>query len=246
MVAGSRSIKPVYLVAAEAPAGSSAALFLRMSIITSIEVQKKNPKRANIYLDGEFAFALSRSHTAGLQAGAALSDEKVLELKNKEAQDQAWGQAMLLLSFRPRSESELRKNLQKHEYSEPVIEKTMERLKHANLAGDGDFARAWVENRSTFRPRSRRALASELVQKGLDPETIERSLSGLDDKKLAYEAALKKAGRYQSLEWLQFRRKLGDFLARRGFSYSLAAAVVKQVWEESHSPEINLNDEEKI
>jgi regulatory protein len=217
-----------------------------MSIITSIEVQKKNPKRANIYLDGEFAFALSRKQASGLQLGVNLSEAQIFELQNKEAQDQAWVQAMLLLSFRPRSESELRKNLQKHEYSEPVIEKTMGRLRQANLAGDGEFARAWVENRSTFRPRSRRALASELVQKGLDPETIESSLGGVDDGKLAYQAARKKAVRFQELDWLQFRKKLGDFLVRRGFSFSLAGEVVKRVWDESHSPDINLNNEEII
>ena len=217
-----------------------------MSIVTLIEVQKKNPRRANIYLDGEFAFALSRSNAARIQVGADLSEEQVLELKDKEAQDHAWGQAMLLLSFRARSESELRKNLQKHEYSKLVIEKTMDRLRQANLAGDGEFARAWVENRSTFRPRSRRALASELVQKGLDPETIESSLNGLDDEKLALEAARKKAVRYHGLEWIPFRKKLGDFLARRGFSFSLVAAVVKQVWDETNSPDKYLSDEEKI
>ncbi len=34
------------------------------------------------------------------------------------------------------------------------------------------FARAWVENRTMFRPRSRRMMAMELRQKGLDDEAV--------------------------------------------------------------------------
>jgi regulatory protein len=91
-----------------------------------------------------------------------------------------------------------------------------------------------LENRSEFRPRSRRALAFELRQKGLSDEVIEQALveAAPADEDLAYQAALKQARRWKDLEWPEFRRKLNGFLARRGFSYDIAAPVVGRVWAE--------------
>jgi regulatory protein len=151
---------------------------------------------------------------------------------------------MLFLSYRARSESEIRRNLHKHEIPEPVIEETLERLRRDGLANDDQFARAWVENRSTFRPRSRRMMALELRQKGLDEEAAKSALADVDDEALAYEAAIKRAPRLKGLEWSEFRKKLSDFLARRGFSYSVITTVVTRVWNEAHIEEQHFEEED--
>src|SRR4026207_1401830 len=132
-----------------------------MKKITGIEVQKRTPNRVNIYLDGEFAFGLARIVAAWLRVGPELSEEKIEQLQASEAGEPAFQQAMLFLSYRARSESEIRKNLRKHEYAEPIIEETIARLRQDGFANDDQFARAWVENRITFRPRSRRMMAME-------------------------------------------------------------------------------------
>jgi regulatory protein len=56
----------------------------------------------------------------------------------------------------------------------------------------------------------------------------------VDEDALAYEAALKRARRLEALEWNEFRTRLGEFLARRGFSYSVVAPVVSRTWDEIH------------
>ena len=126
----------------------------------------------NIHLDGEFAFGLARIVAAWLGVGQELSEEKIEQLQAEDARERAFQQAMLFLSYRARSESEIRQNLRKHEIPEQVIEQTLERLRQDGLANDNQFAQAWVENRSTFRPRSRRMMAMELRQKGLDDEAV--------------------------------------------------------------------------
>jgi regulatory protein len=151
---------------------------------------------------------------------------------------------MLFLSYRARSEKEIQQNLRKHEMSEEVIEETLERLRKAGLANDNDFARMWVENRSTFRPRSKKALAIELRQKGLNDEAIQDSLSGVDEESLAYETGLKRATRFKSLEWNEFRKKLSEFLARRGFSYSIIAPIVSKIWNEINGDMQHFEDED--
>lgn len=217
-----------------------------MKKITALEAQKKNPNRVNIHLDGEFAFGLARITAAWLKVGDVLTDEKIAELQANDAHERALQQALLFLSYRIRSEKEIRQNLLKHEFSEEVIETTLEKLRASNLANDNEFARAWVENRSAFRPRSRRALTMELRQKGLDEETVQAAVSGVDEQALAYESALKRANRLKGLEWGEFRRKLSEYLARRGFPYSVIAPVVTQVWNEAHAEEIYYEDEESI
>jgi regulatory protein len=215
-----------------------------MRKITAIETQRRTPNRVNIHLDGEFAFGLARIVAAWLRVGQELSDEKIEQLQTADARERAFQQAMLYLSYRARSESEIRKNLQKHEIPEAVIEQTLDRLRENGLANDNQFARTWVENRNTFRPRSRRMMAMELRQKGLDDEAIESAVESVDDEAAAYVAGQKKSGRFKGLEWIEFRKKLSGFLARRGFSYSVIAPVVTRIWNEMHTDEHHYEEED--
>ena len=215
-----------------------------MKKITALVVQKRNPNRVSLYLDGEYAFGLARIVAAWLKVGAELDERKVEQLQAEDARERALQQALLFLSYRSRSESEIRQNLRKHEIPETVIDETLERLKRDGLANDNAFAQAWVENRSTFRPRSRRMLAMELRQKGLDNETMHSALQNVDDEPLAYEAAQKRATRFKDLEWSEFRKKLSEFLARRGFSYAVIAPVVSRIWNETHGQEQHNFEEE--
>jgi regulatory protein len=218
-----------------------------MKKVTAIQVQKNNPNRVNIYLDGEFAFGLARIVAAWLQVGQTLDNEKIAKLQADDSRERAWGQALLYLSYRARSENEIRQNLTKHEIPDAVIEETLERLRRDGFANDKKFASAWVENRSTFRPRGRRALALELRQKGIDDSTIESALEGVDEEALAYEAGQKKARKLKVQEWNEFRKKMSEFLARRGFSYSVIAPIVKRLWSETHAEgEEQIIDDEEI
>lgn len=215
-----------------------------MKKITALEVQKRNPNRVNVHLDGEFAFGVARIVAAWLKVGDVLDEAKIRRMQAEDARERAYQQAMLFLSYRARSESEIRKNLRKHEIPEETIEETLARLRQEGLADDDQFARAWVENRAAFRPRSRRVMAMELRQKGLDEETASAALKDIRDEPLAYEAAKKRAARFAELEWQEYRKKLSEFLARRGFSYVVIAPVVTKVWNETHREEHHFEEED--
>ena len=202
-----------------------------MGKITALKRQKRNAQRISVYLDGEFAFGLSRFAAAWLEVGQELTPEKIRQLRETDEREVAYQRALNYLSYRPRSEREVRQNLQKHDTPEAVIDETLDRLRRNGLVDDLQFAKDWVENRSTFRPRGRRALAAELRQKGIARETIEAALQNLDEDALAYQAAVKQARKYENLEWADFRRKMNAFLARRGFNYETAKSAVEHVWE---------------
>jgi regulatory protein len=200
--------------------------------ITALKVQKRNSQRINVYLDGEFAFGLSRFAASWLQVGQDLSPEKIQELQEIDAQEVAYQRALNFISYRMRSEKEIHQNLQKHNTPEKVITEVLARMRKSGLVNDLQFAQTWVENRSTFRPRGQRALTIELRQKGIADETIDEALRDLDEEPLAYQAALKQSRRYAGLEWMAFRQKMSAFLARRGFNYEVAKPVIEQVWAE--------------
>lgn len=217
--------------------------------ITALKLQKRNQQRVNVYLDGEFAFGLSRIVAAWLQVGQELSETKIAELKAQDVSELAHQQALKFLQYRPRSSAEIRRNLEGHDFETEIINEVITRLQRSGLVDDTSFAQAWVENRSEFRPRSRRALASELHQRGLDTDTIDQALADLDEETLAYQAGIKRSRKMQEVEWVDFRRKMSGFLARRGFSYDVISPVIERIWNEKKSDDVtndNPSREENI
>lgn len=203
--------------------------------VTALKAQKKNPNRISVYLDGEYAFGLARIVAAWLRIGQSLDENEIERLKQQDTLEVAYQRMLHFMSYRPRSEAEVQRKLNEHGYSEAVVEATVQRLKDNRLLSDSQFAQTWVENRSTFRPRSKRMLAMELRQKGLEEDVIEQALAGTDDENsLAYQTAVKYAHRLAEADWETFRKRLGAFLMRRGFSYGTIAPVLRQVWEEAH------------
>ncbi len=212
---------------------SAAVVFNMMRKITAIEPQRKNPQRVNIYLDGDFAFGLARITAGWLMVGQELDEGKIAKMQAEDADETAYQKALHFLSYRPRSSAEVRQNLKKRGVTETLVEQTVNRLQRAGLVNDQEFARAWVENRNTFQPRSRSALRMELRRKGLSDEIVQPVLDEqVDEEALAFAAARKYSRRLAGLEWLEFRQKLSGFLARRGFSYTTLSPVVSEVWKE--------------
>jgi regulatory protein len=81
------------------------------------------------------------------------------------------------------------------------------------------------------------ALRHELKAKGLDESTISEALEGVDEEESAYTLARQRAERQTGLEPLELRRKLGQYLSRRGFSYSVVGAVLRRIEEENEEAE---------
>lgn len=214
--------------------------------ITALTLQKRNRQRVNVYLDGEFAFGLARIVAAWLQEGQEISDEKIAQLKEEDAREVAHQQALKLIQYRPRTEAEIRQNLAQHKVSPEHIELTIQRLREGGLIDDAQFAQSWVENRVDLRPRSRRALAFELSRRGVDRQLIDSALESVDDDELAYQAALRKAPKFDTLEWKDFRLKMIRYLAQRGFSYDACAQAVARVWEEMDSQRTSPGEERSL
>ena len=203
--------------------------------VTALKIQARNKARVNVYLDGKFGFGLAKIVAARLAIGQELDDAAVERLKATDDVEQSYERALRFLGPRPRSESEVRRRLREKGVEPGTIDEVVARLTRAGLVNDQAFASYWVENRVTFRPRSTRVLRAELKQKGVSEEVLQGALAGTNDAEAAYSVAAKRARRLEGLEYQEFRRKLGDFLARRGFDYDTIEPVVERVWRESQA-----------
>ena len=201
--------------------------------ITALKTQKRNSQRVNVYLDGEFAFGLSRITAAWLTIGQELNEGKIRELMASDECEVAYQKALNYLSYRVRSEREVRDNLAKHNFSDEVIPDVLARLRRNRLVDDRGFAQAWVDNRNEFRPRGQRLLRMELRQKGINDEIIADVLEDQDEDELAYRAATKQFRKYNRLPWKDYRTKMVAYLARRGFHYGVSAPILERVWSEN-------------
>jgi len=72
----------------------------------------------------------------------------------------------------------------------------------------------------------------ELKRMGVVNDVIEQTVTGMDDDENAYRAALQKMRRGIPADYQSFRRRLGDYLRRRGFGYEVIGHAVKRVWQE--------------
>jgi regulatory protein len=205
---------------------------MQKGIVTALEIQKRNKERVNIFIDGEYAFNLNLMDAARLHKGQVLSETEINALRGEDAVIQAVDSASHFLSFRPRSISEVRRNLAEKEVLPEVIDAAIARLTQLGYLDDVAFARFWVQNRSEFKPLSHRALRQELRQKGVASTVIDEVLSELDESELAYKAALSQTRKLRHLPPKEFHTKMANFLQRRGFSYSTTREVIARLQDE--------------
>lgn len=213
--------------------------------ITKIEAQKKNPLRENIFLDHEFAFGISTElrFLSKLHVDDSLTKAQVEKLVRKDQVSRLVEKALKFLSYRPRSEKEIRDHLlfkgklkemdsddEKKNYQGSVEAALNFLIKHKQI-DDRQFSLWWIEGRRKFKKTSDQVIRSELFAKGISKALVDQLLKEnvQDPFELAQDAARKKLVSYQNLEREAFRIKMGQYLLRRGFSWEVAARVVDTI-----------------
>jgi regulatory protein len=132
------------------------------------------------------------------------------------------------VSIRPRSEWEMKSWLKRKKVDPSTQELIIEKLHTLSLLNDLDFAKWWIEQRNTFRPKGAAFLKHELRKKGVPVSIISQAVAEtpIDEEVLArtlVEKKIRTLSRYPSDVQSQ---KLFDYLSRRGFSLSIIRRVI--------------------
>jgi regulatory protein len=198
--------------------------------VTALSVQKSSPDRLNLFVDDEFLMGVRREVVLKhrLKPGLQVTKEMLRAVWRDEVLYKAKDAAVNYLSYRHRSRREMADYLLGKElFDEEVVKETLEWLSDYGYLNDNEFARQWVESRMRSRPRGKAMLAWELRKKGIDTEHIADAIEEICDEESEIEGAVlllqKKIGRKTPDLSFEGRRKLAQYLARRGF----AATVIK-------------------
>ena len=216
---------------------------MKERIITKIEAQKRNPKRRSVFIDGEFAFGLDEEvlYKSGLKKGESLTQQRIEEITEEERKKEAKDIALKFLSFRRRTEKQVREKLKKKEFDERTIDTTIDKLKEFDLINDLEFAFSWVKDRLAYKPRGKKLLRQELWKKGIRKDIIEQVTEELcqDEDKKALELVEKTRKRYKNLEPKVAKRRMFNLLLRRGFSYEISRQALVQLSQSLVDEEIS-------
>ena len=204
-----------------------------MGTITALRSNVRK-KQVNVFVDGLFSFVIADELAAKnrLEVGRQLSVDQIEQLKETDLLQSCFDAAARYLSYRPRSESEVKQRLRHRGFDDNVVEETISKLRERRLIDDVAFAEYWRNNRLSFSPRSRRLIKVELRQKGVAAETADEVVKDLDDEDAVYKAGLKKVRRFSCSDYEDFRRTLYDYLRRRGFDYETVKYAVERLWRE--------------
>jgi regulatory protein len=134
------------------------------------------------------------------------------------------------LAVRPRTRAELANALRRGGISEEVAAEVLDRYDEVGMIDDAAFARAWVSSRHHGRGLARRALASELRQRGVAADTVGEALAELDGDTEAATARtlVERKLRTTTGEPEAVFRRLVGMLARKGYPPGVAFQVVKE------------------
>ncbi len=200
-----------------------------MTEITALRVNPRRPATVEVFIDGTFWRAIPSTNAGKLRVGMALAAKDLADLEGGATESEALETIGRLLARRPHSEAEARRRMQRAGFDEAVIGRTLARLGANGDLDDAAFARAWVENRKDFRPRSAAMIRSELRAKGVAAEAIESALAGFDEDQAAEAAARRAARRWTGLDAADRRRKISGHLARKGFDYDTIRSAVHRL-----------------
>ena len=144
--------------------------------------------------------------------------------------------ALRLLSVRSRSKAELRQRLLRADFEPDEVDAALADLESVGLIDDEAFARELAEHQRR-KGMGRRAALSGLRVKGVDRELAERVADDVnpeDEAERAMEVAAKRLPRLQGLDPETRRRRLLDYVLRRGYDYQVAlAACIRAMAEEA-------------
>lgn len=213
--------------------------------ITRISPQKNNKDRFNVEVDNKFAFSISANDLLKekIASGDSVSKEKLARLKHLSSFSLLIEKSINYISFRPRSENEMKtylhkklndKNLtditrkEKSEMSSEVIVY----LKGRNYINDDEFSKWLIRQRINSRkPKSKKAIYLELQQKGIPKEIINSNLENLDEYQESesikliiekkYPILIKKYGNTK-----ESKQRMINYLFSKGFSWDAISTAI--------------------
>ncbi|WP_324611560.1 recombination regulator RecX [Bacillus massiliglaciei] len=211
-------------------------------MISKVTVQKKRSDRYNIFIDDQYAFSVDEEILLKyeLKKGKEVDSLLLSQIQYVDEIQKAFNDALNYLSFRMRSESEVRKHLKQKGIEDPVIKEAIHKLYQYNYLNDLDFAKAFVQTKANNGAKGPITTRLELKEKGVSEALIDQAMDEYPFE-LQLEHAIKLAEKAiqkeKKLSERALEQKINQTLARKGFSSQVIQEVLMEVSLEKEQDE---------
>lgn len=204
---------------------------LVMPIITKIGRQKNNNERYNLYLDEKYAFSVDEAVLIKYQLskGKVIEAFTIDEIVFDDEVRKAYNKAINFLSYRMRSEHEVKKKLQMSEFGEAVILEAVRKLYDHGFLNDESFTKALVNTQKKNSKKGPTAIRQELKKKGINKDLQEEVLATYsEDEQLTIARTLTEKIINQNVDKTprQIKQKVQDSLQRKGYNFTIISQAI--------------------
>lgn len=208
-------------------------------LILKIKQDKKKKKVSTIELDNDKSYKIYNFviKKFGLRKGDQLNEAKLKKILFWDEFYRAKDVALKYLSYRQRSEYEIQTKLENQKFSPGIIREVITNLKSVGLINDCEFAENFTRNILNKRLISRNLIKMKLLERKISKDIIndilDKYYKDLDEFTIAKKIAVKQLKKYRKTNPDYPDKKLyariTNFLARRGFSWSIITKVTRNI-----------------
>ncbi len=215
-----------------------------MNEITGLVPVKRRSGWTDVQLDGASLCRLPDEdiHRLRLDVGLRLGPAELDAVQAAAGRAEAMLVGLRYLSVRPRSRREVERRLRRDRIHEEAIRHALERLEALGYLDDAKFAASFARDRIRLRPCGARRMQSDLLARGVSREDAERGIreamaeEDATEETLLRRVAAARARRQTGADAAKARRRLFDYLARRGFAAGAIRAWIEANWQLEDGP----------
>lgn len=178
-----------------------------------------------MYIDGKFGFGIDLDNFVllKLKINKELTDVELNEVVKKAEFQKSLDKLLRFATVRPRATKEVVDYFKRKKIHESLWQDLTDKLLHFELLDDAKFAKWWVEQRQTFKPKPKRILVQELKIKGIKEDVIEEIFmeETVDEEKMAKDLLEKKAYKWSKFDSKIAKQKKIQYLSGKGFSWEI-------------------------
>ena len=210
-----------------------------MALITAITPTSAQATRFSIAVDGETIAVVPIETIERLSLAVGSSyDEVRIAVERDAARMRTYDRAVSLLAASPRSARDLKRRLVLKGETPELADLAIQKLIELGLLNDAEYARQLTRTKMTGPGHSRRRMQQELFRRGVSREVADEAITdvmadeSIDTSAIIERVARRKARSLARLDPEARKRRLYDFLARRGYDHDDIRRAIEVVLSE--------------
>ena len=201
--------------------------------ITAVEPDPRRKGAVRVYLDGVHRWTAALADVEDLRVGVVADAASLALLERAADTEGAYRAALKHLARRAHARGDLDRKLRRKAHPPASVAAALARLEALGLLDDLAFAKNYVETRAQ-RGRGPMRVKRDLQAMGVERTVVEQAIglgwpTSVPPEELAKALAAKRLKQLGALPRQALRRRLIQYLGRRGFGGGVAGKVVGEV-----------------